>query len=89
MSIKIRLRPDMRDTIELARRAEKMGVSWITVHGRTKEERTSVPVRLPAIRLVRENLGIPIIANGDMTTPKGMVQTIDETGAVRLVMHIE
>jgi tRNA-dihydrouridine synthase 4 len=33
MSIKIRLRPDLRETVELVQRAEHAGVSWITVHG--------------------------------------------------------
>ncbi len=36
VSVKIRLRPNLQQTVELVRRAEKMGADWITVHGRTQ-----------------------------------------------------
>ena len=81
LSIKIRLRPDLRLTAELMRRAERMGVSWVTVHGRTREERTSVPVRLPAIRLLKSVVSVPVIANGDVVSPEGMRSAVAATGA--------
>ena len=34
VSIKIRILPDLRRTVELVRRAEHAGVAWITVHGK-------------------------------------------------------
>ena len=40
-------------------------MSWIAVHGRTKEQRKQ-PVNLEAVKLIRENVGIPVIANGDI-----------------------
>lgn len=68
VSIKIRVNSDINRTIELARQAEKAGVAWITVHGRTPKQRSTVPVDVEAIKLVKENVSIPIIANGDIFT---------------------
>eukprot|EP00026_Physarum_polycephalum_P012504 Phypoly_transcript_12823.p1 GENE.Phypoly_transcript_12823~~Phypoly_transcript_12823.p1 ORF type:complete len:337 (+),score=24.15 Phypoly_transcript_12823:32-1012(+) len=67
-SIKIRVDTDMNKTIELAKRAEKTGVAWITVHGRTPRQRSSVPVDIESIKLVKENVSVPVIANGDIFT---------------------
>lgn len=41
-----------RKTIELVQRAERVGVSWITVHGRTLTERASTPVNYETVKLV-------------------------------------
>ena len=40
-----------RLTVELVQKAEHAGVSWISVHGRTVQQRTE-PVSLEAIKLV-------------------------------------
>ena len=40
-----------RQTVELVRRAEQCGVSWITVHGRTPRQRAE-PASMDAIKLV-------------------------------------
>ena len=60
--------------------AENCGVSWITVHGRTVHEKTSVPVHLDAIKIVKEHSTIPIIANGDIFTSADFDHTIKVTG---------
>lgn len=51
ISIKIRIHEDLRETVQLVRRAEHAGVSWITVHGRTVKQRGE-PANMEAIRLV-------------------------------------
>ncbi|KAF2074748.1 hypothetical protein CYY_003936 [Polysphondylium violaceum] len=68
VSIKIRIQPDLNNTIELVKRAESMGVSWITVHGRTSSMRSSHPVDYEAIKLVKETVSCPVFANGDIFT---------------------
>ncbi|KAJ9065586.1 tRNA dihydrouridine synthase, variant 3 [Entomophthora muscae] len=65
-SIKIRVHKDLRKTYEFVQRAEKVGVEWIAVHGRTTKQSSSEPVNLDAIKFVRENTSVPIIANGDV-----------------------
>lgn len=69
-----------RETVELAKRCESIGVSWITVHGRTVKQRAE-PVNLDAIKLVKENVGIPVVANGDMKNESDIKRTVQETRA--------
>eukprot|EP00055_Hartaetosiga_balthica_P005197 m.14885 g.14885 ORF g.14885 m.14885 type:complete len:385 (-) comp4388_c0_seq1:120-1274(-) len=68
VSIKIRLCPGKnrdKDTVELCRRAEKCGAEWITIHGRTYKERKSTP-HFDVIKLVKDSVQVPIIANGNV-----------------------
>lgn len=55
----------IRETVEFCKRAEKAGASWISVHGRTKVQRNE-PVNFDAIKIVKENLSIPVVGNGDV-----------------------
>nr|XP_033953383.1 tRNA-dihydrouridine(20a/20b) synthase [NAD(P)+]-like isoform X2 [Pseudochaenichthys georgianus] len=64
-SIKIRIHKDLRQTVDLCQKAESAGVSWITVHGRTAEERHQT-VHYDAIKLIKDSVSIPVIANGDI-----------------------
>ncbi|XP_052861369.1 tRNA-dihydrouridine(20) synthase [NAD(P)+]-like [Anopheles cruzii] len=64
VTCKIRLLPNIDDTIHLARELESTGISAIAVHGRTKTERPRDPVNEAAIARVAEALEIPVIANG-------------------------
>ncbi|XP_036432924.1 B-cell receptor-associated protein 29-like isoform X2 [Colossoma macropomum] len=65
VSIKIRIHKDLRKTVDLCQKVEAAGVSWITVHGRTAEERHQ-PVHYDAIKNIKDSLSIPVIANGDI-----------------------
>ncbi|XP_073921086.1 tRNA-dihydrouridine(20a/20b) synthase [NAD(P)+]-like isoform X2 [Castor canadensis] len=64
-----RIHDNLAKTVDLCRKAEATGVSWITVHGRTTEERHQ-PVHYDAIKIIKENMSIPIIANGDIRSLK-------------------
>ncbi|XP_075064906.1 tRNA-dihydrouridine(20a/20b) synthase [NAD(P)+]-like [Mixophyes fleayi] len=69
MSIKIRIHADIVKTVDLCRKAESAGVSWITVHGRLPEERHQ-PVHYDAIKVIKDSLSIPVVANGDIKSLK-------------------
>ncbi|KAH9363648.1 hypothetical protein HPB48_000003 [Haemaphysalis longicornis] len=56
-----------RKTVDFCQKLEAAGVSFVTVHGRTKDQR-SEPVDLEAIRTVKDSLRIPVVANGDVTS---------------------
>nr|XP_054598699.1 B-cell receptor-associated protein 29 isoform X2 [Nothobranchius furzeri] len=64
-SIKIRIHKDLRKTVDLCQKAESAGVSWITVHGRTTDERHQ-PVHYDAIKTIKDSMSVPVIANGDI-----------------------
>lgn len=79
ISIKIRIHNDIRETVDLCQKAEKAGVSWISVHGRTKEQRAQ-PVNLEAIKIIKDSLQCPVVANGDVKTLYDAERVAELTG---------
>src|SRR5579871_3531009 len=66
---------------DLAMALEDAGVSAIFVHGRTREQGFSGTVKLHGIRAVVQAVKtIPVIGNGDITTPEAANMMFDETG---------
>ncbi len=66
---------------DLARALEGVGVAAIFVHGRTREQGFTGTVNLAGIRAVAKAVkNIPVIGNGDVTTPQAAKHMIDETG---------
>ncbi|CAH2275772.1 tRNA-dihydrouridine(20a 20b) synthase [NAD(P)+]-like [Pelobates cultripes] len=80
VSIKIRIHSDISRTVDLCRKAEAAGVSWITVHGRLTEERHQ-PVHYDSIKIIKESVSIPVVANGDIKNLKEVSQIHQITGA--------
>ncbi|XP_021240270.1 tRNA-dihydrouridine(20a/20b) synthase [NAD(P)+]-like isoform X2 [Numida meleagris] len=80
VSIKIRIHEDIKKTVDLCKKAEATGVSWITVHGRNIEERHQ-PVHYDAIKVIKESIHIPVVANGDIKTLKDAENVHRLTGA--------
>ncbi|XP_076861704.1 G-protein coupled receptor 22-like isoform X1 [Brachyhypopomus gauderio] len=79
VSIKIRVHRDVRRTVDLCQKAEAAGVSWITVHGRTPDERHQ-PVHYEAIRTIKDSLTVPVIANGDIRNLQDVESMHELTG---------
>jgi len=66
---------------DLARALEGVGVAAIFVHGRTREQGFGGTVKLAGIRAVVDAVkSIPVIGNGDITTPQAAKHMMDETG---------
>lgn len=66
---------------ELARALEDVGIAAIFVHGRTRAQGFSGRVNLGGIRQVVTAVSrVPVIGNGDVTTPEAAKRMIDETG---------
>lgn len=66
--------------VDLAKRCENAGAAALTVHGRTKVQMYSPPVRPEYISAVREAVSIPVIANGDVTDGVTAKKLLDATG---------
>ncbi|AIE84861.1 tRNA dihydrouridine synthase [Fimbriimonas ginsengisoli] len=81
VSAKLRLGWDSIDPImENAEMATKGGASWITIHARTRLQGYLPPVHWKSIGQVREALGIPVVANGDIWTLDDFRRCQEETG---------
>ena len=66
--------------VELAQKVEAAGVNFITVHGRTRKQMYTPGIDMDAIRNVKNAVKIPVIGNGDITTPEDVVRMMDYTG---------
>ncbi|KAM3756844.1 hypothetical protein ACB098_02G143500 [Castanea mollissima] len=80
VTCKIRLLKSSQDTVELARRIEKTGVSALAVHGRVAD-RPRDPAKWSEIADVVAALSIPVIANGDVFEYDDFRCVKDATGA--------
>ena len=66
---------------DLARALEDAGVAAVFVHGRTREQGFGGTVNLAGIRaVVRALKAMPVIGNGDVTTPQAAKVMFDQTG---------
>ena len=70
-----------RNAPAIARIAEDSGIRAIAIHGRTRADQYTGPAEYDTIAHVKTLVRIPVIANGDITTPQKARQVLDYTGA--------
>ena len=66
---------------DVARRAEGAGVQLVTIHGRTRCQFYKGSADWAAIRQIRDAVGIPVIANGDIVDAATARTALDRSGA--------
>jgi nifR3 family TIM-barrel protein len=86
VTAKIRILERDEKTLEIARQIENAGASALTVHGRKAEQMYSGNSDLVAIRKVKSELSIPVIANGDVKDEVSAEKTLDFTGCDGLMI---
>lgn len=79
VSVKIRIHKDGRETVDFCRQMEAAGACFITVHGRTREQRSD-PVNLPVVKAIKDALRIPVLANGDVNSVRDAEMVREATG---------
>ena len=70
-----------RNALTIARMAEDAGVSMLTLHGRTRADGYSGDAEYETIAAVKAAVSIPVVANGDITSPRKARQVLAQTGA--------
>ncbi len=82
--VTVKIRKGFNDALvnapEIARIAEAAGAAAVTVHGRTREQYYSGEADWEIIRQVKEAVKIPVIGNGDITSPELAKKMLEETG---------
>ena len=80
VTVKIRLGYDKINVLEVAKKIEEAGAKAITVHARTQKDFYSGNALWEYIKLVKDNLSIPVIGNGDIRSPEDALRMLKETG---------
>ena len=78
--------PEHKNAIHIAQMAESIGVSLITLHGRTRACGYTGEAEYDTIKAVKQAVSIPVIANGDITTPEKAKHVLDYTSADGLMI---
>lgn len=71
---------DNVNAVEIAKIAECCGVAAVAVHGRTREQYYSGKADWDIIAAVKDAVKIPVIGNGDVTSPELAKEMLDKTG---------
>lgn len=82
VSCKIRVFPNLQDTIKYAKMLEDAGCSLLAVHGRTRDEKDGKKFRADwnAVKAVKNALRIPVLANGNVRHMEDVQKCLEETG---------
>lgn len=87
VSAKLRLGWDTSTAIHAnAASAAEGGASWITIHGRTKEQGYRPPAYWGPIAEVRARLRIPVVANGEIWTVEDLRRCREDTGCEHFML---
>ena len=80
-SVKIRLGFNEKNHVDIAKTVQDSGADFLAVHGRTRAGKFKTEVDYDAIKEIKENLSIPVIANGDIDSYEKAKWVLEYTGA--------
>ena len=83
VSVKFRLGYTMDELnfVEFGQKMQKAGAEFITLHGRTRSQMYSGKADRKLIRKLKENVDIPVFANGDIVSIETAIEALNESGA--------
>ena len=77
---------DNKNALEIARLAEANGIQSLAIHGRTRACKYMGTAEHQTTALVKKAVSIPVIANGDITSPEVAQRVLEQTGADGLMI---
>ncbi|HEX7644345.1 MAG TPA: tRNA dihydrouridine synthase DusB [Burkholderiaceae bacterium] len=70
-----------KNALRIASMAESAGIAMLTLHGRTRADGYKGDAEYETIAAVKSAVSIPVVANGDITTPQKAKAVLQQTGA--------
>ena len=70
----------------VARIAEESGIQLLSVHGRTRADMFAGEAEYETIAAIKDAVKIPVVANGDITTPEKAAEVLRKSGADGLMI---
>jgi tRNA-dihydrouridine synthase B len=89
VSLKTRIgfrKVDDTSGLQACREAAELGCAWVTLHGRYARQGFNGIADWEPIRMMVEELPIPVIGNGDVTTPEDAARMFRETGCAGVMI---
>jgi tRNA-dihydrouridine synthase B len=78
--------PEHRNAVQIGKIAQDAGIQSLAIHGRTRADRYKGDAEYETIARVKENVEVPVIANGDITTVKKSLEVLRLTKADGLMI---
>ena len=75
-----------RNAPRIARIAQESGITALAVHGRTRDQHYKGAAEYDTIAAIKQDLSIPVIANGDIDSPEKAAHVLQATGADALMI---
>ena len=83
VSVKFRLgyTADEMNYVEVGEKMQEAGAEFITIHGRTRSQFYSGNADWKKIKKLKENVDVPVFANGDIKSVEDAIRCVEESGA--------
>ncbi len=78
--------PEHRNGVQIAQIAQECGIASLAVHGRTRQCMYKGDAEYDTIKAIKQNISIPVVANGDIVTPEKAQFVLDHTGVDALMI---
>ena len=77
---------DRKNAPLIARIAEDCGIAGLAIHGRTRDQKYTGTAEYDTIAAIKQQISIPVLANGDVDSPQKARAVLDYTGADGLLI---
>ena len=70
----------------IAKIAEEFGIQMLAIHGRTRSQKYNGEAEFNTVKKITKMVSIPVVANGDITSPEKAKDVLDFTGAEAVML---